>query len=110
VVKTEVKTPGEPAKIVLTVDLSGREIQSGKNDVVFVYALVTDNDGTVISGDLRPVTFSVEGDAELIGDNPRKAEAGIATILLRAGKTSGVVKIKASGEGLTSGEMEIKTR
>jgi beta-galactosidase len=107
VVKTERKTPGAPAKIILTVDLSGKELQSGKNDIVFVYALVTDADGTVIPEDIRPITYTVEGDAELVGDNPRKAEAGISTILLMAGKTSAVVKIKASGDGLTSGELQL---
>lgn len=110
VVKTERKTPGTPAKITLLVDLSGKELQGGKNDIVFVYASVTDADGTVIPEDIRPVTFTVEGDAELIGDNPRKAEAGISTILLMAGKTSGVIKVKASAEGLTSGEIEMTVR
>jgi hypothetical protein len=42
----------------------------------------------------------------LIREKPRKAEAGFSTILRRAGKTSGVIKIKASGNGLISGEME----
>lgn len=110
VAKTERKTPGAPAKIALMVDLSGKELQSGTNDVVFVYASVTDADGTVIPEDIRPITFTVEGDAELVGDNPRKAEAGISSILLMAGKTSGVVKVKASAEGLASGEMQITIR
>jgi beta-galactosidase len=110
VVKTEVKTPAEPAKILLTVDLSGKELQAGKNDVVFVYASVTDADGTAISEDNRAITFTVEGDAELIGDNPRNAEAGISTILLMAGKTPGIVKIKASAEGLTAGELVVKAK
>lgn len=110
VVRTEVKTPGEPAQIMLTVDWSGIELQSGQNDVVFVYASVTDAEGTILPDDIRQVTFIVEGDAELIGDNPRKAEAGISTILLKAGKTSGVVKLKATTEGLTSGELEIVIR
>ena len=110
VAKTERRTPGAPAKITLMVDLSGKELQSGTNDVVFVYASVTDADGTVIPEDIRPITFTVEGDAELVGDNPRKAEAGISTILLMAGKTSGVVKVKASVEGLASGELQVTVR
>jgi beta-galactosidase len=109
VVKAEQKTPGAPAKITLLVDISGKELQAGKNDVVFVYAAITDANGTVIPEDIRAVTFTVEGDAELVGDNPRKAEAGISSILLMAGKTSGMVKLKASAEGLISGEIEIKT-
>jgi len=68
-------------------------------------ASVTDADGTVIPEDIRTVTLSVEGDSELISDNPRKAETGISTILLMAGKTSGIIKVKASAGGLTSGEI-----
>ncbi len=105
-IKTERKTPGIAAKIVLSIDQSGKEMQAGKNDIVFVYASVADSEGTVIPDDSRAINFNIEGDAELIGDNPRKAEAGISTILLRAGKTSGLIKIKASGDGLTSGELE----
>jgi len=109
-VKTERKTPGAPTKITLSVDLSGKELQVGKNDVIFVYASVTDANGTVIPEDIRPVTFTVEGNTELVGDNPRKAEAGISTILLMAGKTSGVLKVKASADGLTGGEILVNVR
>jgi beta-galactosidase len=108
VIKTERKTPGTPAKITLSVDLSGKDLRPGKNDVVFVYASVTDADGTVIPGDKRSVTFTAEGDAVLIGDNPRNAEAGISTILLKAGRKPGIVKIKAIADGLTAGEMDLK--
>ncbi len=107
-VKTEVQTPEEPSKVAVTVDLSGKELQSGQNDIVFVYASVTDANGTVIPEDQREITFSVEGDAELVGDNPQKAEAGISTVLLKAGKNPGTVKVKASAAGLKSGEIEIK--
>ena len=110
VVKTEVKTPAEPAKIVLTVDLSGKELQAGKNDIIFVYASVTDANGTVIPEDNRAITYTVEGDAELVGDNPRKVEAGISTILLMAGKTQGAIKIRASAEGLAVGEIVVNVR
>jgi len=107
VVKTERKTPDVPAKIMLSVDSSGKELQSGKNDVVFVYASVTDADGTVIPDDKRAVKFTIEGNAELIGDNPRNAEAGISTILLQAGKKQGVLRIKATAEGLVAGELNL---
>jgi len=108
VIKTERKTPGVPAKIMLSVDVSGKDLMAGKNDVVFVYAAVVDANGTVIPDDKRTVSFTVEGDATLIGDNPRKAEAGISTILLQAGKKAGIVKIKAVATGLATGEAEIK--
>jgi beta-galactosidase len=107
VAKTERKTPGTPAKITLSIDASGKELQPGKNDVVFVYASVTDAEGTVIPDDKRAITFTVEGDASLIGDNPRNVEAGISTILLKAGKKQGIVHIKATAEGLVAGETNL---
>jgi beta-galactosidase len=107
VIKTERKTPGSPSKITLFADMSGKELQAGKNDVIFVYASVTDADGTVIPDDKRAVTFTAEGDAILIGDNPRNAEAGTSTILLKAGKKQGVLHIKATAEGLVPGEINM---
>ena len=56
------------------------------------------------------LVLCVEGDAEYIGDNPRNAEAGISTILLKAGETSGNILIKATAEGLTSAEMIVSSK
>ena len=106
VVETERITPGEPAKLQLRIDYSGKELLAGCNDVVFVYASVCDSNGTVIPGDKRPVSFSVEGDAILTGSNPVPAEAGIAAILLKAGNDPGTIKITATASGLTSAETE----
>lgn len=110
VVKAERKTPGTPAKIILSADLSGKDLQAGKNDVVFVYASVADTGGTIIPDESRAIKFLLEGDAELIGDNPRNAEAGISTILLRAGKIRGKIYIRATAEGLTAGEININSK
>lgn len=85
----------------------GKELQPGKNDVVFVYASVTDAYGTVIPDDKRAIKFTVEGDATFIGNNPRNAEAGISTILLKTSKKQGVLHIKATAEGLVSGEINL---
>ena len=100
VAETIQSTPGPAAKIQLMIDESGRSLTAGCNDVVFIYASVTDPEGTVIHTDNRPIGFTVEGDAELIGQNPINAEAGIATILLKAGRKTGVIKVTAFAEGL----------
>lgn len=93
-------TPGEPSAIDLNVDLSDKSLQAGQKDVVFVYASVADENGTVVPDAENDISFTVEGDAELIGDNPISAEAGIATILLRAGDTPGTVTVTATNEDL----------
>jgi beta-galactosidase len=110
VITDERKTPGKPAKIKLSVDLGDIDLRSGKNDVVFVYASVTDADGTIIPDSSSPIGFTVEGDASLIGDNPRNAEAGISTILLKAGQNHGNVKVNATSAGLVPEELIVSVK
>jgi beta-galactosidase len=105
--EAERKTPGQPAQIMLKADYSNRELRSGSKDVIFVYAMIADSSGTIIHHDNRPVEFVAEGDCKIIGDNPLKAEAGIATILLQSGENPGTIKIRASAQGVKGGYLEI---
>lgn len=100
-------TPEEPVAISMDVDLSGKEIQSGVNDAVFVYATITDENGTPVWSDNSEVTFELEGEGELIGHNPINAEAGIATILYRAGENPGSVTVRAISGGVESGSITL---
>ncbi len=109
VVETERQTPGQPSQIKLVVDYSGKDLQAGSNDVVFIYALITDKYGTVIPDDNRSVEFNTEGDCELIGHNPIEAEAGIASVLLKAGDSPGPIKITATAHGVRKGSIEVFT-
>ena len=85
-------------------------MEAAGNDVVFVYATITDEAGNPVHTDNRPVLFIVEGDAELIGHNPIEAEAGIATILLKAGKTKGELKITARAADVESAIMKLQVQ
>ncbi|MBK0369508.1 glycoside hydrolase family 2 protein [Flavobacterium agrisoli] len=98
-----VTTPQKPTQIKLTYDLSGQVINPSNPDMVFVYAKITDTNGTVIPNTTDKIQFElIEGNAKLIGENPVKAEAGIATVLLKTENNKKTIKIRASGEGLTS--------
>ncbi|MDZ7758004.1 glycoside hydrolase family 2 protein [Rhodohalobacter sp.] len=107
VVETERITPGEARAVQLSIDKSGREPESGQNDVLFVYASILDENGTVVPDANPEVFFEVEGDAELIGYNPIEAEAGIATILLKVGESHGEITLRALSDGLRSDEYQI---
>jgi beta-galactosidase len=110
VTETTVITPGSPAQLKITADISGKELKAGCNDIIFVYASVTDINGTLMPADNRKIIFKVEGDASVIGTNSVNAEAGIATILLKAGLKAGIIKITAVAEGLEGGALQINSR
>ena len=109
VVSSFVKTPEKPTKIELTYDISSKPINPDFPDMIFVYAKITDANGTIIPTATNEVTFVVsKGDAELIGDNPVKTEAGIATIILKTTHFRKPISIRASGVNLQNGALEIK--
>jgi len=110
VTETVRQTPGQKSQIQLDVDLSGKPLEAGQKDVVFVYASITDSQGVRIPADSSSVSFSVQGDAEIIGKNPIRAEAGIATVLLRAGESAGQVTIRAEASGLNPAEKTIEIK
>jgi len=74
--------------------------QKGTNDVLFVYAHLLDANGNPVFGASNPVHYTVTGDAEIIGGSVQNAVAGIASILLRVGRTGGEITINARGENL----------
>ncbi|MFV5700350.1 glycoside hydrolase family 2 TIM barrel-domain containing protein [Flavobacterium sp. XS2P12] len=108
VVSTIVKTPESATKIELSYDVSSKAINPDFPDMVFVYAKITDENGTVIPDVINEVTFALsEGDAELVGENPVKAEAGIATIILKTTSLKKSIKITSSSERLQNGTLTI---
>jgi beta-galactosidase len=101
VVSNVVKTPESPSKIELAYDISSIPINPDTPDMIFVYAKITDESGTIIPTATNEVTFTIlEGNAELIGENPVKAEAGIATIILKTKNLKKLVKVMAKSENL----------
>lgn len=104
-----VKSAEEASAIQLTFDESNVKINPDSPDVVFVYASIVDSKGTIVSDATNLVEFSLEGEnAELIGQNPIAAEAGIATILLRTKNFKKPIKIKAKSANLKEATLELK--
>jgi beta-galactosidase len=107
VCETVVNTAGKPAYIKLTYDKSRKALKADGADVVFVYATICDSDGNTVTDSDASVQFTVNANGKLIGQNPIKAEAGIATILLQAGTVSKSIAVKANADKLKSDEISI---
>lgn len=108
VAETYVVTPGEATQLKLRTDISGKPLQAGYNDVIFIYADVLDALGNIVLGASEKLQFSIKGNAQLIGDNPVNAEAGIASILLKAGEKKGKIKIKVKGKKLKTTTLDLQ--
>lgn len=82
-------------------------MQSGCNDVVFVYAKIIDENGSLVPTANNVVKFEVLGEAALVGDNPVKCEAGIAAIILKVGESGGILDISATATQLEKDSMRL---
>ncbi|HAN00348.1 MAG TPA: beta-galactosidase [Marinilabiliales bacterium] len=100
-------TPQKPAKIQLTCDTSGIPLRSTGSDIIFVYAAVVDQQGTLCPVNGLKIEFTVSGNAQLIGDNPAIVEAGIATILLKTTNTETEISISAQSPTLENAHLKI---
>jgi beta-galactosidase len=109
-----VRSPGVPQGLQLRLDTCGIDPVADGADWVRVYAHICDaREMTYPYGD-DMVTFSVGGEGTLIGDerifaNPVRAEAGIATVLVRMTKTAGPVTVNASSPGLKNAVLEFRS-
>lgn len=97
-----IRTPSEPAAIVLSYDLSNKAISREGKDYIFVYATLVDTRGTICPDNGVKIEFSLDGDAKLIGENPLNSEAGIASILLETHAKMDELIISAKSNKLES--------
>ena len=95
-------TPKEAEYIEIFADTQGIDLSADGSDFIFVHALVKDKNGTVVTGNSQKIIFKAEGGAKFIGENPVRAQAGIASIILQAGISPDKIKLYAPGDGLIS--------
>jgi beta-galactosidase len=108
----EIEAPGVATQIQLVADKCGRELAADGADWMRIYAHVCDARGTTYPYANDVVTFKVTGEGAIINDlriqaNPVLAQAGIATILLRATSTAGDIRIEASSPGLKTAQLQL---
>ncbi|MDW7691393.1 glycoside hydrolase family 2 TIM barrel-domain containing protein [Flammeovirgaceae bacterium SG7u.111] len=103
-----VKSPKTAKAIQLEIDLSGVSLAPNSADVAFIYAKVVDENGTIIPTAQHTIKFNISSnEAQLIGENPFTAEAGIASILLRTSSFTKEITITAEAEGLVKSSLTI---
>ena len=105
-VSTSRVTPEAPCGLKLVAEENGKTLTAG-GDFLFVYAYITDENGTVVPDSTEKVTFTLKGDGELIESNVRCAEAGIATAMVKSGTESGILKLSATSESGLKDEIDI---
>jgi beta-galactosidase len=110
-----VRSPGVPSRIELHVDACGVDPLANGADWVRVYAHVCDARGTTYPYSDDMITFTVSGQGAVIGDktifaNPLRAEAGIATVLVRTTTVAGAVTVHASSPGLNEATVQFDSK
>ena len=84
----------------MSVDHSGRPVEAGQNDAVFIHAELRDAEGTLVPLSEGSVRFSIQGEGRLIGNNPASLRAGVASLLYQAGDNPGQVQVSADDDAL----------
>jgi len=102
-----IQSPGVPTRIRLHLDTCGLDPVADGADWMRVYAHICDERGTTHPFADDMVTFTAEGEGMIIGDeaifaNPVRAEAGIATALIRTTGVPGTITVRASAPGLVA--------
>jgi beta-galactosidase len=110
-----IHSPGVPSTIELKLDSCGCDPVADGSDWIRVYAHICDNRGTTHPYANDMVTFSVSGQGSLVEDkrifaNPLRAEAGIATALVRTTRVPGLVTVLCSAPGLKDGTLQFESK
>ncbi len=102
------KKPGTAAKLVLVAD---RPVLTADGaDISRIIVSAVDAQGTEVPLCSDEVTFSIEGNGQLIGENPVKLRAGKMMILAQSSFVPGNIKISASAKGLAADSTRVTTQ
>jgi beta-galactosidase len=119
VAEQELKTAGKPAKIVLTAAKS--TVENKWDDVVFVRATITDENGIPCPGSDTNIKFNIEGpgviaavdNSDVTSKEPfqaseRRAFKGTCIAVIKANANSGNIIVRAKGDNLKYGKIILK--
>ncbi|MFI3289859.1 MAG: glycoside hydrolase family 2 TIM barrel-domain containing protein [Rikenellaceae bacterium] len=116
IIRESIYTPQSATNLRLSTNAYPQiDWRADGNDILVVYAEVVDSNGTKIEDYDGEVTFSVKGDATIVGDelgsgfNPATIHRGVARVLVRAGSNAGDITVTANCNALKDASIEAKT-
>lgn len=98
---------GAPAKLQLEADRT--KLTADGADISRLIFTVTDANGTPVPNASNEVTFRLEGQGQLIGENPVRARAGKMIVLVRSTYTPGSIRVTANSQGLASATCSLRS-
>ncbi len=109
VARHTIRTYGKPHKLVLSCD--DNEIMADGSDCTRVVISVVDENGSILPYANIPVSFEIEGEGILIGENPLTLEAGRGAVYVKSTRKPGEIILKAKSPYVAEeSSMSIKTR
>ncbi len=121
IISKEVKTAGDPAKIILSADRN--TISADGRDLSFVTVSITDKESTLVPDASNLVKFEISGEGFIAGvDNGlqtshepfradyRKAFNGLCLVVIQSNERAGKITLKAKSEGLEEASVVIEAK
>jgi beta-galactosidase len=103
----EWKRAGQP--VALTLDVDRPTLTADGSDLSRITATAVDANGIAVDTCAVPVTFTVDGLGQLVGENPISLRAGKIIILAQSAFVPGELTIRATAAGLRPGQATVKT-
>ncbi len=121
ILSKEIKTAGNPSKILLKADR--KIIQADGIDLSFISIHILDKEGNFVPDASNKITFSIKGNGKIAavdnGDplshgsfkaNSRKTFNGKCLVVVQSTEREGKIQLTASSEGLQGASVTIETR
>jgi len=121
VARHKIETTGEAVRLTAAPDIA--QWRADGQDLQHVRVVALDKKGRRVQTTDREVTFSVSGDARIVGvvggdinsdemmvGNSRRLYNGTCTVILRAGRTAGKVTLTAAADGLKPVTLKLQTQ
>ncbi len=114
IIRQTLKKNSSPYQLSLKVEMDNEPFFADGSTIKMVRAYVQDKEGDLVRMDSSLISFEVEGNGELIGNdlrdaNPNRAYYGVATGMLRSHLTPGTIKVTARSTNLKPATIEINT-